>query len=212
MKVYLLPGVACDRRLFTEFHLHGHDVEYLEWPLIGNKDSLADIAHRLKDHIDPQVDHALVGVSMGGMVAQELATLTKPKKVVLISSITGPREWPPFIKYSSILRLHNLITDFTMRSTWPIRRWWNKSDPKMAGVLFDMAVKQTAPQIRRSVGAILRWRGSPWKGPLIRIHGDSDPLLPLRFPVDHVVKGGSHVMVFTRPKEIAALVQRSLDR
>jgi pimeloyl-ACP methyl ester carboxylesterase len=211
MKVYLLPGVACDRRLFHHFLLPGHEVRTLEWPAIPRGATLAQIAQRLSDSVDPGSDHVLVGVSMGGMVAQELALLTKPRKVVLISSVTGPHEWPPLLHHSRRFGLHRLITEFTMRSTWPIRQWWNKGDPEIARVLFAMAVDQTAAQIRTSVDAILRWQGADWDGPIVRIHGDRDTLLPLRFPVDHVVKGGSHVMVITRPQEVAGLVARSIS-
>ena len=210
MNVYLLPGVACDRRLFEKFELPGHDLFPIEWPRIEPHHSLADIAITLSEQIDRTKPHVLVGVSMGGMVAQELAMLTDPRKVILISSVTGPQEWPALLHASRRFRLHYLIGDFTMRATWPIRQWWNKGDPEVAKVLFDMAVKQTAAQIRASAGAILRWKGSPWKGPIVRIHGDRDTLLPLRFPVDHVVKGGSHVMVFTRPKEISRIVQQAI--
>ena len=210
MKVYLLPGVACDRRLFAGFKLQGLNVEVIEWPVISPEHSLADIAGMISDRIDRESDHVLVGVSMGGMVAQELAMITRPRKVILISSITGPHEWPPLLHVSRRFRLHNLITDLTMRSTWPIRQWWNKGDPKIAKVLFDMAVKQTAQQIRYCAGAILRWPGAKYEGELIRIHGDRDTLLPLRFPVDHVVRGGSHVMMISRPNEIARLVQQEL--
>lgn len=208
MNVYLLPGVACDRRLFEKFELQGHDVYPLEWPHIGPAQTLADIALQLSTQIDRTSDHVLVGVSMGGMVAQELAMITAPKKVVLISSVTGPQEWPMLLHASRRFRLHYLINNFTMHATWPIRQWWNKGDPEIAKVLFDMAVKQSAQQIRASAAAILRWKGSPWKGPMVRIHGDKDTLLPLRFPVDHVVPGGSHVMVITRPREISRLVQQ----
>ncbi len=208
MNVYLLPGVACDRRLFEGYALRGHTVHPLEWPYIERHHTLADIAKNLREQIDPHKEHVLVGVSMGGMVAQELALLTAPAKVVLVSSVKGPQEWPPLLHASKRFRLHYLINDFTMRSTWPIRQWWKKGDPKVAEVLFDMACRQTAQQIRVSVDAILRWQGARYKGPMVRIHGDRDTLLPLRFPVDHVVRGGTHVMAIARPKEINMLLQK----
>lgn len=211
MNVYLLPGVACDRRLFEKFELQGHDLFPLEWPHIRADHSLPEIAEILSTQVDRSKPHVLVGVSMGGMVAQELALITQPEKVILISSVTGPQEWPALLHASRRFRLHYLISNFTMHATWPIRQWWNKGDPAIAKVLFDMAVKQTAGQIRASAGAILRWKGSQYKGPIVRIHGDRDTLLPLRFPVDHVVKGGSHVMVLTRPREIARIVQQAIQ-
>jgi pimeloyl-ACP methyl ester carboxylesterase len=208
MNVYLLPGLACDRRLFQGFDLRGHEVHHLEWPRVELHHSLSDIAGMLLDRIDPTQEHVLVGVSMGGMVAQEMALRSTPQKVVLISSVTGPHEWPPLLHASRRLKLHYLINDFTMRSTWPLRQWLKKGDPEIAKVLFDMAVKQTAPQIRTCVDAILRWKGAAYKGPLVRIHGDRDTLLPMRFPVDHVVPGGTHVMTITRPREICSLVEK----
>jgi pimeloyl-ACP methyl ester carboxylesterase len=211
MNVYLLPGVACDRRLFEKFELQGHDVHHLEWPFIGPDHSLGNIAEELLPQIDRSKEHVFVGVSMGGMVAQELALITRPRNVVLISSVTGPHEWPMLLHASRRFKLHHLINNFTMHATWPIRQWWNKGDPQIAKILFDMAVKQSAQQIRASAGAILRWKGSEWKGPLVRIHGDRDTLLPMRFPVDHVVPGGSHIMVITRPQEIAGIVTKVLS-
>ena len=86
-------------------------------------------------------------------------------------------------------------------------------DPREGPVdrlLWDMAVKQSARQLRNGTGAIMRWKGSRWTGPLVRIHGDKDIVTPLRFPVDHVVKGGQHVMILTKAAEVSALLVHTL--
>jgi hypothetical protein len=57
----------------------------------------------------------------------------------------------------------------------------------------------------------MRWKGSRWQGPLVRIHGDKDIVTPLRFPVDHLVKGGQHVMVLTRPGEVSRLLREAIS-
>ena len=57
----------------------------------------------------------------------------------------------------------------------------------------------------------MHWKGSPWKGPVVRIHGDKDVVTPLRFPVDHVVKGGPHIMVLTKPKEVSDLIRKAIN-
>ena len=143
---------------------------------------------------------------MGGMVAQELALITNPTKVILISSWTGPHEWPLMVRASARFSLSTFIRDWSLRAAWPLKRLIDRRPSEIDRLLFDMAKKQTARQLRIGTSAILRWPGSRWQGPLVRIHGDKDMVTPLRFPVDHIVKGGQHVMVLTQAEEVSRLI------
>lgn len=210
MTVYFLPGVGCDERLFGRLDLSGLNVVTLRWPDFRAEDTLRSIAQRMVPAVDANEAHVLVGVSMGGMVAQELAALTHPQKVILISSWTGPKEWPPFVRISARLGLSTFIRDWTMRLAWPLKRVIDRRAADIDALLWNMAKQQGAGQIRRGTQAILRWEGSPWKGTLVRIHGDKDIVTPLRFPVDHTVKGGQHVMVLTRAEEVTMLLRSAL--
>lgn len=207
----MLPGVGCDARLFDRIRLEEHEVIKLEWPEFTRGGTLADIAHGLSEQVDKSRPHALVGVSMGGMVAQELAVLTNPEKVVLISSWTGPQEWPGLVRLNRYLGLHWFIREWSVRAVWPLKRLIDRREQSIDVLLLDMARKQGALQLRRGTDAIMRWKGSTWTGSLIRIHGDKDIVTPLRFPVDHLVKGGQHVMVLTRADEVSRLLREVLS-
>ncbi len=212
MTVYLLPGVGCDRRMYDRIDLpQQYAVVRLEWPVFTGTDTLARIAARMRPQVNADEPHILVGVSMGGMVAQELAALTNPQKVVLISSWTGPQEWTPFVRMSAQLGLHGLIRDWTMRAAWPIKEYLAPRGNDVDQLLWDMACKQTAKQLRHGTGAILRWKGSPWKGHVVRIHGDRDVVTPLRFPVDHLLPGATHVLVMTHAPEVSRLLQHAIE-
>ncbi|HEX2618219.1 MAG TPA: alpha/beta hydrolase [Flavobacteriales bacterium] len=210
MTIYLLPGVGCDERLFDRLSLEGLDVVKLSWPEFRTGGTLTSIAEELKDRVNAEEPHVLIGVSMGGMVAQELALLTHPQKVVLISSWTGPAEWPWLVRVNKALGLQRTIREWSVRMVWPLKRLIDQREQSIDQLLWDMARKQGARQLRRGTDAIMRWPGSRWTGPLVRIHGDKDIVTPLRFPVDHLVKGGQHVMVLTRADEISALLRREL--
>lgn len=210
MTIYLLPGMGCDARLFERLQLNGFEVVNLEWPSFGPRDTLEDIAGRMAAEVRSVEPHVLVGVSMGGMVAQELALFTKPRKVVLISSWTGPQEWPAHVRLGARLGMHRIIRDWTMHASWPLKRLMDPREGPVDRLLWDMAKKQSARQLRNGTGAIMRWKGSRWTGPLVRIHGDKDIVTPLRFPVDHVVKGGQHVMILTKAAEVSALLVHTL--
>lgn len=204
MVVHLLPGLGTDRRLFSRLDLRALPVNFLEWPDYGPDWSLADMAQALREQVDGDQPHILAGVSMGGMVAQELAALTRPYQVVLISSWTGPHEWPWTVRLGAGIQVQRVITDLTLRGTWPVKQWLvGQGDPFVDDLLFHMACMQGADRIRHGLGAIFRWKGSPWKGPLVRIHGDADRLVPIRFPVDHRIRGGGHSMVIHRPREVS---------
>ena len=211
MKVYLLPGIGCDHRLYDRIDLAGFDVARLSWPEFPPGCTLTSIAQEMSNAVDKSEPHILVGVSMGGMVAQELAMITKPEKVVLISSWTGPHEWPMLARAGSLFQLYRSITHFTMWATWPVKRILGQRDRATDRLLWEMACAETARKIRIGTGAILRWKGSRWTGPLVRIHGDKDLVTPLRFPADHVVRGGTHIMVLTRAEEVSVLVRRELS-
>ncbi len=211
MKVYLLPGIGCDPRLYDRIDLSGIDVVKLAWPDFPPGCTLASIAEEMSRKVRKDEPHILVGVSMGGMVAQELAEITKPVKVVLISSWTGPGEWSLLARAGSAFQSYRSITHFTMWATWPVKRILGRRDRATDRLLWEMACEETARKIRIGTGAILRWKGSPWKGPLMRIHGDSDVVVPMRFPVDHVVRGGPHIMVLTRAEEVTRLLRLALN-
>jgi len=104
-----------------------------------------------------------------------------------------------------------VIRDWSVRAAWPLKRLIDRREQSIDALLFTMAREQGAAQLRRGTAAIMRWKGSPWTGPIVRIHGDRDIVTPLRFPVDHVVKGGQHVMVLTRPDEVSALVRAAIN-
>jgi pimeloyl-ACP methyl ester carboxylesterase len=211
MNVYMLPGVGCDARLFDRLQLDGLPAKKLEWPRFGPKDTLTNIAEAMASQVNTAEPHVLVGVSMGGMVAQELAMFTHPTKVILISSWTGPHEWNALTRINARLGLHRVIRDWSVRAAWPVKRLIDRRERSIDVLLFDMARKQGASQLRRGTAAIMRWKGSRWQGPLVRIHGDKDIITPLRFPVDHLVKGGQHVMVLTRPGEVSRLLRAAIS-
>ncbi len=197
--------------MYDRFDLEGVDVSKLDWPPFPKGCTLAEIAQAMSTEVDRSEPHILAGVSMGGMVAQELAAITKPEKVVLISSWTGPHEWPLHARLGSTLRLHNLITHFTAWASWPVKRVLGQRDRATDKLLWDMARSESVRKIRNGTGAILRWKGSPWKGPLVRIHGDNDSVVPMRFPVDHVVRGGAHIMVLTRAEEVSRALRVAIS-
>jgi hypothetical protein len=108
---------------------------------------------------------------------------------------------------AKFLGLSWMIGSFTMRAMWPLKRILGRRPRDIDRLLWDMARAQTAGKVRRGVQAVLRWEGCRREGRWVRIHGDADRVTPLRFPVDHIVHGGAHIMILTRANEVSRLLQ-----
>ncbi|MBK6752716.1 MAG: alpha/beta fold hydrolase [Flavobacteriales bacterium] len=181
MDIYLIPGLASDHRLFERLELPGHTLHCLEWHRMPERSTIERFARALATKVDVSRPHALVGVSMGGMVAQEMAALTKPSKVVIISSWKGRAEMPWNIRASQEIGQ-------AMLNTFPARD---------LRVMIDAIVHWDGPP-------------APIPG-LVHIHGDKDRLMPISLIRGaRVIHGGTHFMVYAKGKEVSAAVMDAL--
>lgn len=214
MDVYLLPGLGADHRLFGRLELPGHTLHYLDRPEVPVGSTMADIARLLAARVNAEVPHALVGVSMGGMEAQELAALTHPRKVVLISSWKGPQEMPAHLKLLRGTHPERLLSKIFMQGSLPVIRWqMGVEEPDEVQLLDSFLQMTNLEQLRIQISACLNWEGPAQPVPgLLRLHGDRDRLMPIsNIQGAQVVKGGGHFMVFSHGAEVSALVAKALE-
>ncbi len=175
--------------------------------------SLNHYASALAGRVDASRAHALIGVSMGGMVAQELALLTKPKRTVIISSWKGPQEMPTPLRLLRGTHPERLLTPAFLKRLLPVVRWQMGLEDADDERLFDAFTRDTAiEQLRVQIAAVLAWEGPERPVPsLSRIHGDHDRLMPIGHIEDaEVIHGGGHFMVYNRAREVSVVLRKAL--
>lgn len=88
MTVYFVSGQAADETLFENLTLPSHfAIKHVHWIEPLKKEPFADYVERLAQQINANESFALVGVSLGGMVAIELNKILQPKLTIIIYSI-----------------------------------------------------------------------------------------------------------------------------
>ena len=212
MDLYLIPGLGADHRLFERCDFGDHRVIAFDWPSMPEGSTLNDFARTLAEKVDAGAPHALIGVSMGGMVAQEMAAMTHPQKVIIISSWKGPQEMPLPIRLLRSAHAERLLTPAFFQRFQPIARWQlGVESPDEQGLFGHFLAVTPLAQLRAQVGAALGWEGAP-PHRLVHIHGDQDRLMPIaNIVAPIVVKGGTHMMVFSRAEEVSTLVRSALS-
>lgn len=212
--IYLIPGLGADHRIFSKLDLSGLEVHHLDWPEMPTGSSLEDYAAKLAKRVDAGRPHVLVGVSMGGMVAQELASLTGPEKVVLISTWTGPEEMPPPIRALRHTHPEKLLTKTVLESSLPLIRWqMGAESAEEQRFLEEQINAHSIDQLKVQIGAVLGWEG-PRKAPkhMVRIHGSKDRLMPRSYIKDaRMVPKGGHLMVYDKADEVGRCIREALS-
>ena len=210
-QLYLFPGQGSDFRIFEalKFDTARYEVLAISYPRPDRKDKLSTYAFELIPQLDTSQPFSFIGVSLGGMIAQELCSSVQPKKVIAISSITQRKELPPFYRSQRWLPIYRLFPAGIIKLGSRIAQPLFEPDRKTFAPLFKSMLKaKDARFLKRAIGMIAGWQPPEHNVPVIHIHGDKDSTLPIRRThADHIVQGGSHMMVRT----CSNLIQPILD-
>ena len=199
MNIYAIPGLGADGRVFKNLHPK-HPIKIIEWKPAEVDESIEHYAERMAADIDNSEPFILLGLSFGGVMAQEVVQYVKPEKLILLSSIAHQDELQELFKLVHKSGILNLWPHSFYKPPIPLCKWYFGTDDTelVKAILHDTNTELT----KWSVLRLMSWEKKAHAIPTIRIHGTSDRLLRYHesaFPIE----GGTHFMVVDRAKEIA---------
>jgi pimeloyl-ACP methyl ester carboxylesterase len=213
-KVFLISGMGADERLFRNLDLSGFESIPVIWIEPQAHDTLADYAAKLIKQFNICTGDNVIGVSLGGMMATEIAKQVVLNQVVLISSIKTPVEAPAYYHFFKAVPIYKLISgEFMIRASFLFKPLMGK----MAGIhaeLFYSMLKNTSPTfLKWSIGASLNWDNTVIPQNLTHLIGDADKVFNYKKISNAIViKGGDHMMVFNRAKQINPIIREVLNK
>lgn len=215
MKVYFFSGLGSNRRAFKNLKLpSGFEPVYIDWNMPEVGESMDHYVQRFADEINVNEKFSLVGLSFGGIIVRELNNYLNPEKTVLISSIQNREQMPPYMKLSSKTSAHKVIpirffTSERLLSYTFFRKMYSSKMP----VLDEYFTFKDPQYLKWSIHQIVNWspKVQEIQG-LYQMHGDHDIIFPHKYVQSSadIIKGGSHIMVLQKPKEVTKLLHQYL--
>jgi poly(3-hydroxyalkanoate) depolymerase len=193
------------------------------WP--QRMPGIARTVERMLDALGyDQID--VLGVSLGGVIAQQFARQAPYRVRRLVLAATGPGlggvPGSPRVLLSLATPRRYYQPDYYRRIAGRVYGGAARRDPDalLHGSLARFVERPTLWGYLSQIYAITGWTSMPWlrtlRQPTLVLAGDDDPIVPLvngrilaRYIPNarlHIVRNGGHLFLLERPAEIAALV------
>jgi len=85
--IYALPGMGADRNMYPGVWQTLADCKFVDWPHYDGEDSIAAIAKRIVNEQKIRAGDVLIGSSLGGIVACEIAKISQVGSLVCSISL-----------------------------------------------------------------------------------------------------------------------------
>jgi pimeloyl-ACP methyl ester carboxylesterase len=202
--VYFLPGLAANPSIFKNIKLDPDAFEtfYLEWMIPYDTESIVDYALRFCDKV--KHDNAvLIGVSFGGIIAQEMSLVRQFKKIIIVSSVKTRDELPLHLQLAGKTKAYKLVPTslFAQNIDLLSKFAFTKTIVKRLD-LYKLYLSITDKRyLDWAIEQVVLWNQTTYNPNLIHLHGDLDTIFTIENIKDCiVVKGGTHVMIISKYK------------
>ena len=194
---HFLPGMGATSAMYGEVWRQAFEGCYHDWPRWRGEEAIKAMARRMISEGGIVEGDTVIGTSLGGIVACEIANLVELDQVVLIGSARRKGE------VSQVLAALHPLIDVTPVS------WAQFSSGKVPGALAEMFAESDPDFIREMSKAIFRWDGLVNEVPVFRIHGARDLVIPKPEDANCILDGG-HLIAMTHAAECVEALKEAL--
>ncbi|CAI8219251.1 MAG: Uncharacterised protein [Formosa sp. Hel1_33_131] len=202
--VYFLPGLAANSSIFKNIQLDTDQFEmhFLEWMIPFEDESISEYAIRFCKKIN-HVNAILVGVSFGGIIAQEMNLVYDFKKIIIISSVKARHELPLHLQLAGKTKAYKLLPTSLFAQNIDLLSKYAFGKPIVKRLdLYKQYLSITDKRyLDWAIKQVVSWNQETSDPNLVHIHGDQDIIFPIEKMKDCiVVEGGTHIMILNRYK------------
>ncbi len=211
--IYFISGLGADERVFKYLNLGDFEYKYIKWETPERAERLDSYCRRLIKQIDLSKEIILVGVSFGGIVAQEISKIIKPQKVIILSSVKSEKEFDWQLDLVRRLKLYKLAPSRFLK--WSNRLtgdyYFGVKTKNESGLLKQIIRDTDCYFMKWAIQEIMNWNGDSINTKIVHIHGDKDRIFPVKRIKDFIrIKGGGHFMIVNKADEISEIIKNEI--
>jgi pimeloyl-ACP methyl ester carboxylesterase len=196
-----MPGMAASPLIFEHIKLPSDKftLHHMDWIMPRSRsETLYDYCYRLTDQIHHE-HPVLIGVSFGGIVVQELAKMVNASKTIIISSTKTFKEFPRRMRFSKTTQAHKILPTSLMENFEMYAKFAMGIAPKKVEMYQKYLNMNNGLYLDWALNALINWDQEEPLENIIHIHGDKDPVFPIKYIGDCItVPDGTHVMIVNR--------------
>jgi len=202
--VYFLPGLAANSSIFKHIQLDTNifEMHFLEWMIPFDDESISEYAIRFCKNINHE-NAILVGVSFGGIVAQEMNLVYDFKKIIIISSVKARHELPIHLQLAGKTKVYKLLPTSLFAQNIDLLSKYAFGKPIVKRLdLYKQYLSITDKRyLDWAIKQVVSWNQETSDPNLVHIHGDQDIIFPIENMKNCIiVEGGTHIMILNRYK------------
>lgn len=213
MKAFIFSGLGADHRVFEAIDFGPFNPQFIPWTTIAANETLASYALQMSQGFPKDEPFILIGISFGGILAQEVARFYPNASILLIATVQSKSQLPFFMRLTGKLKLHKR---FPIQFALKFNRgahWFFGCQSNGEKAILNQILQDTNPTFARwAIGEIAQWNQLvPTSNPVFHIHGDSDRIFPIKqVNPDKKIKNGSHFMTVSQPDVLSKAIQEGL--
>ncbi len=210
--VYFVPGLAANEKIFEHISLSEKhfQLHFLDWLLPTSiNETIQEYAQRMCASIQHK-NPILVGVSFGGIMAQEMSKLIDCERVIIISSIKSNRELPKRLRLAQITRVYKLFPSKIIADIESYEHYFFNDYLKKRAELYKIYLSIRDKQyLQWAIYNVLHWQQSEPLQNVIHIHGTNDEVFPVKHVENYIeIKNGTHIMILNKAKTISRILEK----
>ena len=208
--IYCISGLGADEGVFKNLDLSFAKTVFIQWLDPLPDESLSNYSTRLQQKFIHEPDPIILGLSLGGMIATEIAKANPSAKTIIVSSAKTADEIPFYWKVFQYVPLYKILPHWSIKKSTNIQYYFlGASSKPTKKYVYEAIEKADTNFYRWAVGAIIKWRNKTVPSNITHIHGLNDRILPSRFvKADIMIDKGGHLMIMEKADEISALIKK----
>ncbi|MCW5517062.1 alpha/beta hydrolase [Muriicola sp. Z0-33] len=201
--VYLMPGMAANSSIFKNIILPEDRFEQhlLDWFVPETGMTLSEYAQQMCKKVLHK-NAVIIGVSFGGMLAQEMAKWMLFRRVIIISSVKTKEELPRRLIFARYTKIHKLLPTGMVNNIELVSKYaFGEIVTKRLALYEQYLSIRDKYYLDWSIDQIVNWSQSAYHPDIVHIHGEKDAVFPIQNIKNCItVENGTHTMIIHRYK------------